>query len=81
MTDADLIDKMNALQAQNIALMHGMATLLRNLPLDKEQLRKEYDARCASFQALMSERHAPDELGQQRKEFERIGRILFQTFE
>lgn len=81
MTDADLIDKLNVLQAQNIALMNGMATLLRSLPLDKEQLRKEYAVRCASFQALMAERHTPDELEQQRKEFGRIGRILFQAFE
>jgi hypothetical protein len=75
----ELIDKINALQAQNIALMHGMATLLHSLPLDKTKLRKEYDARCAIFQTVMIERHAPDELAQQRKEFERVGNTIFQT--
>lgn len=73
----ELIDKINALQAQNIALMHGMATLLRNLPMDKEQLRKEYDARCAIFQAVMIEKHDMDALGIQRKEFERVGNTMF----
>lgn len=77
MDENELIDKLNSLQAQNIALMLGMATLLRNLPLNKEQLRKEYDARCAIFQTVMVEQHAPDDLVQQRIEFARIGNSLF----
>lgn len=77
MTEDDLIDKLNTLQAQNIALMHGMATLLRHQPLDKTALRKEYDVRCASFQVLMLEQHDPETLATQRKEFLRIGDILF----
>lgn len=81
MDENELIDKLNSLQAQNIALMHGMATLLRNLPLDKAQLRKEYDARCATFQTVMIQQHDPQNLVQQRKEFERIGNNLFQVFE
>lgn len=73
----ELIDKINSLQAQNIALMHGMATLMHNLPLDKGILRKEYDARCAIFQTVMVEQHAPKDLVVQRKEFERVGNTLF----
>ena len=80
MEENELIDKINSLQAQNIALMHGMATLLRNLPLDKEVLRKEYDARCAIFQAVMDGKHDTDALDVQRKEFERIGNTLFQVY-
>jgi hypothetical protein len=73
----ELIDKINALQAQNIALMHGMATLLRNLPLDQAQLRKEYDSRCAIFQAVMIEKNDMDALNVQRMEFERVGNTVF----
>ena len=79
MNENELIDKINSLQAQNFALMHGMATLLRNLPLDKTKLRAEYDVQCASFQVLMIEQHAPEDLKEQRREFERIGNILFQA--
>lgn len=79
MDENELVDKINSIQAQNIAMMHGMATLLRNLPLDKAQLRKEYDSRCAIFQAVMIEQHAPDILDVQRKEFERVGNTLFLT--
>lgn len=73
----ELVDKINSLQAQNIALMHGMATLLRNLPLDKEKLRKEYDARCAIFQKVMDEQHEMGALDVQRTEFERVGNTMF----
>lgn len=79
MEEIELIDMLNSLQAQNIALMHGMATLLRNLPLDKATLRKEYDHRCATFQVVMIERHAPEDLVAQRREFDRIGNMLFQV--
>lgn len=77
MDENELIDKLNTLQAQNFALMHGMATLICNLPLDRAQMRKEYDVMCAKFQVLMLEQHAPETLSAQRKEFARIGSILF----
>lgn len=80
MNENELIDKLNSLQAQNFALMHGMATLLRNLPMDKAQLRQEYDARCSTFQVLMIEKHDPHDLIEQRKQFERIGSVIFQIF-
>lgn len=80
MEENELIDKLNSLQAQNIALMNGLSTLVRSLPLDKPILRKEYDARCATFQVLMIEQHDPRDLTVQRKEFERIGNILFPSF-
>jgi hypothetical protein len=77
MNENELIDTLNSLRAQNMALMHGMATLICNLPMDRAPMRKEYDAMCATFQVTMLERHAPETLSAQRREFERIGSILF----
>jgi hypothetical protein len=76
--DKELADKINALQAQNIALMVGMAILMRSIAnADRADLRKQYDVQCASFQVMSSACHAPQELTQQRIEFDRIGEILF----
>jgi len=52
MDEEELIDHLNTLRAQNIALTHALAALMHFFPDDaKEKLRNLYDMRCATFQA------------------------------
>ena len=55
MDNNELIDHLNQLRAQNIALTHALATLVQFFPDDvKTQLRNLYDMRCATFQNVVT---------------------------
>ncbi|MHB0926916.1 MAG: hypothetical protein ACYC1F_10470 [Gallionellaceae bacterium] len=55
MDEEELIDHLNTLSAQNIALTHALATLVQFFPEDaKAKLRNLYDMRCATFQNVVT---------------------------
>lgn len=55
MDENELIDHLNQLRAQDIALTHALATLVQLFPDEmKVQLRSLYDMRCATFQNVVT---------------------------
>ena len=69
----ELIDRINALQAQNIALMHLLAAVVRNTGID---VRSEYRARCAIFKAVTKPNADTDAQAIQREVFDRVERTV-----
>jgi len=83
MKEDELIDHMNQLRAQNIALTHAMATLVQLFPDDaKAQLRSQYDMRCATFQNVVTlGKTALDTLQIQREQFAKTRDRVFGLLE
>lgn len=55
MDEDELIDHLNLLRAQDLALTHALAALVQLFPDDlKTQLRSLYDMRCATFQNIVT---------------------------
>lgn len=55
MDEDELIDHLNLLRAQDLALTHALAALVQLFPDDlKTQLRSLYDIRCATFQNIVT---------------------------
>jgi len=69
----ELIDRLNTLQAQHIALMHLLASVIRHTGAD---VRAEYIARCAIFKAVTEPHADADVCAIQRETFARVGRTV-----
>jgi len=69
----ELIDRLNTLQAQNIALMQMLATVIRHTGAD---VRAEYRARCAIFKAVTGPHTDADAGAIERAEFGRVERTV-----
>lgn len=70
----ELIDRLNALQAQNIALMQMLAAVIRHTGVD---VRDEYHARCAIFRIVTEPDADADACAIQRETFAKVGRTVF----
>ena len=70
----ELIDRLNTLQAQNIALMQLLAAVIRTTGVD---VRDEYHARCAIFRIVTEPDADADACAIQSKTFARVGRTVF----
>lgn len=79
MDENELIDKLNSLQAQNIALTQALATLVQLFPSEaKGQLKSLYEMRCATFQTSVTLGNTePDALQIQRDQFARVRNLVF----
>lgn len=73
MDTTELIDRLNTLQAQNIALMHMLAAVVRQTGVD---VRAEYQARCAIFEAVVEPNTDADAHAIQRETFGRVERTV-----
>lgn len=73
MDNDELIDRLNTLQAQNIALMHLLASVIRQAGVD---VRDEYAARCAIFRMVTEPQADADACDIQRETFARVGRTV-----
>ncbi|HAF43465.1 MAG TPA: hypothetical protein DCK83_00595 [Gallionellaceae bacterium] len=73
MDNDELIDRLNTLQAQNIALMHLVAAVINKAGLD---VRNEYAARCAIFRIVTEPNEDEDAIEIQRETFARVGRTV-----
>ena len=71
----ELIDRINTLQAQNIALMQMLAAVIRHTGVD---VRAEYIARCAIFKAVTEPHADADACAIQRETFARVGRTVLE---
>ena len=69
----ELIDRLNALQAQNIALMQIVAAVVNQTGIE---VRVEYRARCAIFKAVTGPHTDADARAIERAEFGRIERTV-----
>lgn len=74
MDENELIDRLNTLQAQNIALMQLLATVIRHTGVD---VRDEYAARCAIFRMVTEPNADADASAIQRETFAKVGRTVF----
>lgn len=79
MNENELIDKINSLQAQNIALHLALESLVRIFPDDvRSTLKSHYDTRCALFQTSVTlgttDQHT---LQIQREQFQKTRDRLF----
>jgi hypothetical protein len=73
MDNNELIDRLNTLQAQNIAHMQLLAAVIRRTRVD---VRDEYAARCAIFR-MVTEPNADEDAAEiQRDTFARVGRTV-----
>lgn len=73
MDNNELIDRLNTLQAQNIALMQLVAAVINKAGLD---VRDEYAARCAIFRIVTEPNADADARAIQRDTFARVGRTV-----
>jgi hypothetical protein len=73
MDNDELIDRLNALQAQNIALMHLLASVINQTGLD---VRAEFAARCAIFQRVTEPAMDAEVRAIQRAAFARVERTV-----
>lgn len=69
----ELIDRLNTLQAQNIALMHMLAAVVRHTGVD---VRDEFEARCALFRCVTEPHADTDAIAIQRKTFAKVRRTV-----
>ncbi len=73
MDNNELIDRLNTLQAQNFALMHLLAAVVRHTDVD---IRAEYEARCAIFCHITEPDADKDASEIQRECFEKVARTV-----
>lgn len=73
MDNEELIDRLNTLQAQNIALMHILAAVVNQTGV---KVRAEYRARCAIFKAVTGPLTDADARAIERAEFKRVERTV-----
>lgn len=73
MDNEELIDRLNTLQAQNIALTQMLAAVIRQTGVD---VRDEYAARCTLFKIVTEANADADARTIQRDTFARIGRTI-----
>jgi hypothetical protein len=73
MDNNELIDRLNTLQAQNIALQHLLAVVIRHTGVD---VRDEYEARCAIFRIVTEPNADADARAIQSDTFARVGRTV-----
>ncbi|MFA6121902.1 MAG: hypothetical protein WCT35_04815 [Sideroxydans sp.] len=73
MDNDELIDRLNTLQAQNIALMHLVAAVINKTGLD---VRNEYAARCAIFCKVTEPNADADAREIQRETFDKVERTV-----
>lgn len=69
----ELIDRLNTLQAQNIALMHLLAAVISQTGVE---VRAEFIARCAIFKAVTEPNADADASAIQRETFARVERTV-----
>jgi hypothetical protein len=73
MNTNELIDRINTLQAQNIALMQIVAAVVNQTGVE---VRAEYRARCAIFKAVTGPSSDADARAIERAEFGRVERTV-----
>lgn len=73
MDENKLIDQLNTLQAQNIALMNLVACVIRQTGLN---VADEYEARCAIFRMVTEQKADEDARNIQRETFAKVGRTV-----
>lgn len=73
MNTNELIDRLNTMQAQNIALIHMLAAVVRQTGVD---VRAEYQARCNIFEAVIEAHTDADARIIQRKTFDKVERTV-----
>jgi len=73
MNENELIERLNTLQAQNIALMHLLAAVIRQAGLNVDD---EYHARCAIFRIVTEPNADADAVAIQRATFAKVGRTV-----
>lgn len=73
MDNEELIDRLNTLQAQNIALMQMVAALVNQTGID---VRAEYIARCAIVKAVTEPNADADARKIQRDTFDKVERTV-----
>lgn len=73
MDNDELIDRLNTLQAQNIALMQLLAAMINITGID---VRDEYAARCVLFRIVTEPNADADARAIQRETFARVGRTV-----
>lgn len=72
--DTDEIkDRLDTLQAQNVALMHMMAAVVKQTSAD---VMEEYALRCALFLQLIGANGNPEAIAMQRKTFDEVARTV-----
>ncbi len=71
MNNNELIDRLNTLQAQNIALMQMVAAVVNQTGVD---VRAEYIARCAIVKAVTEPNADADAREIQRETFDKVER-------
>ena len=79
MEENELIDHLNLLRAQDLAMTQALAALVQLFPDDvKTQLRSLYDMRCATFQNIVTLGKTDlSTLQIQREQFEKIRDRVF----
>lgn len=73
MKTEELIDRLNCLQAENIALMQMLAAVVRQTGMD---IRGEYQARCALVCAVTEPNADADACAIQRAAMSRVERTV-----
>lgn len=73
MNTNELIDRLNTLQAHNIALIHMLAAVVRQTGVD---VRAEYQARCAIFKTVTEPNADADAQAIQSETFDRVERTV-----
>lgn len=73
MNNNELIDRLNTLQAQNIALMQMVAAVVNQTGVD---VRAEYIARCAIVKAVTEPNADVDAREIQRETFDKVERTV-----
>lgn len=73
MDNEELIDRLNTLQAQNIALMQMVAAVVNQTGVD---VRAEYIARCAIVKVVTEPNADVDARAIQRETFDKVERTV-----
>lgn len=73
MNDDELIERINTLTAQNIALMHMLAAVVRQTSAD---VMEEYAARCAIFMKVTEPNMDETAREMQREIFSKVARTV-----
>lgn len=73
MDNDEIKDRLNTLQAQNVALMHMMAAVVKQTSAD---VMEEYTLRCAIFLKLIGANGNPEAVAIQRETFDEVARTI-----